>query len=391
MTIRLARAESPLVSIVMVTYGAWELTQTALSAVADHTDEPYEVVVVDNASPDDTATRLAEIDGAHVIMNSDNRGFGDATNQGAAAARGRNLVFLNSDAYVHPGWLAPLLETLAGDDSAAAVVGRLLNVDGTLQQAGALLARDGTVAPYGMGDDPERPSYRFRRRLDFGAAACMLVRRQAWDAAGGFDAIYSPAYFEDVDVCLKWADLGWSVVYDPRSVATHVAFGSGGASAALELYERSRTTFLSRWADRLDGRPATLVDADERTRIAARDFPASGRVLVCDDDPLGPAARVVGDLIAANPRLHVAWWAGAPPSDAWLDRGVELVDERGAGWLHDRRYHYDAVVAGAIASDDVTRAIDATQPQAVRATVAELDGPGDMATTLARWGIAPPA
>ncbi|MEA2444862.1 MAG: hypothetical protein QOJ12_2154 [Thermoleophilales bacterium] len=390
MTIRLAPAESPLVSIVMVTYGAWELTEKALRAVAEHTDEPYEVIVVDNASPDDTAARLGEVDGARVILNAENRGFGEATNQGAAVARAPHLVFLNSDAYVHAGWLAPLLGTLADDDTAAAVVGRLLNVDGTLQQSGALLARDGSVIPYGMGDDPERPRYRFRRRLDFGAAACMLVRGSAWRAIGGFDPAFSPAYFEDVDVSLKWADLGWSVVYDPRSVATHVAFGSGGGARALELYERSRRTFLSRWGDRLEGRPATLIDADERTRIAARDFPASGRILVCDGDgDVGSAAPVVADLIAANPRLRVSWWTrGTQPSEDWLDRGVELVDEPDTAWLDDRRHHYDEVDGG---GSDLAGAIEATQPHADRATVAEVAGASDLATMLARWGIAPPA
>ncbi len=161
----------------MVTHGAWALTERALASVIGHTQRRAELIVVDNRSEDETRQRLAELRDVEVILNRRNLGFGPATNQGAARARAPYLLLLNSDAFVHAGWLGPLLEAFR-DDTVAAAVPRLLNPDGSLQDAGPLLAQDGTVLVYGDGDDPAKLCYRFRRTVDYGSAACMLIRRE---------------------------------------------------------------------------------------------------------------------------------------------------------------------------------------------------------------------
>src|SRR5215212_4626974 len=115
----------------MVTYGGWELARQALESVRALTDQPYEVIVVDNASTDGTAARLSsELAGAHVLLNAKNLGFGVACNQGAAAARAPFLLFLNSDTIVQPGWLPPLIDALA-DETVSAAGPKLLNADGS--------------------------------------------------------------------------------------------------------------------------------------------------------------------------------------------------------------------------------------------------------------------
>ena len=111
---------------------------------------------------------------------------------------------------------------------------------------------------YGDGDDPERLCYRFRRVVDYGAAACMLIRRATFEALGGFDERYAPAYYEDADLCLRLADRGLSVVYEPRATITHIRFGSSGAGTAVELSERNHARFVERWSTQLTGRPWTF-------------------------------------------------------------------------------------------------------------------------------------
>jgi GT2 family glycosyltransferase len=393
---RFAHTDAPLVSVVIVTHGAWSWTRVALTALAQRTPAPFEVIVVDNASPDDTPHRLAEVEGAQVLLNERNEGFGPASNQGADRARGRYLLFLNSDAIVNAGWLEPLLEVFDADRYAAIAVPRFLHLDGSLQEAGALIAQDGTVATYGDREPPDDLTYRFARLIDFGGAACMLASREAFDAVGGFDDAYAPAYYEDADLCMKLAARGLRAYYAPRSVVTHVRYGSGSLSHAVVLSERNRRRFVTRWGATLTTRPRTLSGEGERARIAARDATAAGRVLVVDDGSRaadgGLAAATVGRLAGRRPALRVTWVTGALATGAldpepWLARGVELIDADDPGWLRDRRFAYDAVVVGAV-GDRLADAVLATQPQAPRLPLAEVDDEDALADALVDAGIA---
>src|SRR5579859_1580960 len=241
-----APCDDPELSVVMVSHGAWELTERAISALAEHTERRFELIVVDNASDSHTRARLAELRNIRTHFNTENVGFGPANNQGAGAARGEYLLLLNTDVFVHPGWLEPLIAALA-DPTIAAAVPRFLYPDGSLQEAGGLLARDGSVMLYGDGEDPDLPCYRFPRRIDYGSAACMLMRRESFLRHGGFDERYAPAYFEDADLCMRFAQAGLSVMYEPRSTVTHVRHGSGEISSATQLSERNHRLFFERW------------------------------------------------------------------------------------------------------------------------------------------------
>src|ERR1700726_2420372 len=166
----------------MLTYNRWDLTREALRLLAAVTEPRYELVIVDNASTDGTVDQLTQVSGARILRNPRNLGFGPATNQGAAMARGRHLMLLNSDAWVRPDWLEPLIEVADADEEVSAVAPKLLYPDGRLQEAGSILWRDARVRQYGDGDVPNRPEYNFRRTVDYASAACLLVRRSAFVA-----------------------------------------------------------------------------------------------------------------------------------------------------------------------------------------------------------------
>jgi GT2 family glycosyltransferase len=128
MTLVSSDADDPEVSVVMVTYRGWPLAKRALEALVAHTSHPFELIIVDNASEDETRAWLSELADARVIFNKRNRGFGPATNQGAKYARAEHLLLLNPDCMVHAGWLAPLLDALDAR-AVGAVVPRYLNAD----------------------------------------------------------------------------------------------------------------------------------------------------------------------------------------------------------------------------------------------------------------------
>src|SRR5207248_4840278 len=197
----------PAVSVIVVTYGGWDWTRRALEALIENTDPPYELIVVDNASPDETPQRLRDdVEGATVLFNDTNAGFAAGVDRGVCHAIAPYLVLLNSDAMVQPGWLQPLIGVIETDVSAAAVVPMLLNLDGTLQEAGSLVGNDGNTLAWGAGGDPTELQYRFRRYIDYASAACMLVKRSAFLSVGGLDPRYPVGYYEDVDLCLSLAE-----------------------------------------------------------------------------------------------------------------------------------------------------------------------------------------
>ncbi len=179
---RLPRAESPVVSVLLPVFNRADLTLRCLRSLAA-IQLPMEIIVIDNASTDLTAALLGRTTGAMVVRNTQNVGFLAAINQAADLARGETLLLLNSDTEVLPGSLEAALETLSASTSIGAVVGRLVHPDGKLQEAGAIVWRDGSCQSYGRGDDPNAPAYMFRRLVDFGSAAFLLTRRSNFPRA----------------------------------------------------------------------------------------------------------------------------------------------------------------------------------------------------------------
>ncbi len=388
----------PDLSVVMVTFGAWKLAERALAALVAHTRVAFEVIIVDNASEPQTRAWLSQLRNARVTFNETNRGFGSATNQGAEQARGEYVLLLNTDAYVQAGWLEPMLGALATPD-AGAVVPRYLHPDGSLQDAGGLLAQDGTVHAYGDGDQADRLCYRFRRVVDYGAAACMLIRRRTFEDIGGFDPRYALAYYEDLDLCLRLAQSGRAVVYEPQAIVTHVRYGSGGADTAAELSERNRGLFVERWSMNLAGRPGTFRGAGKQAVIAGRDALASPRLLVCAEPGEPGAERLAYMLLHDWPRGRVTWATGPVGAQKFdlrgcLQSGIEVVDDLDSNWLQCRLFHYDLVVVGSALPAGLSAALDSTQPQAPRVTLSAFTGAPETDSpyavrVLAEAGVAP--
>jgi GT2 family glycosyltransferase len=268
---RVPAVRRPDVTVVIVTRDGGEVLPQALQALLENTEPCYELIAIDNGSSDGTSSLLRQVENATVVLNPRNVGFGAANNQGAAHARGLCVVFLNQDAFVDPGWLPPLVQRVEADERVGAVGPMLLNPDGSLQCAGALLSRSGSVACYGDGESPEEHEYRFTRPVDVLAGACLLVRRRAFEEIGGFDAAYGLGYFEDADLCLALAARGYRCIYEPRSRVTHVRGRPG--EALLELALRNRALFEQRWRRVLASRPLSPLAASRRRTLGARDAP----------------------------------------------------------------------------------------------------------------------
>ncbi|NOT27806.1 MAG: glycosyltransferase family 2 protein [Acidobacteria bacterium] len=201
--LRFVEDDQPTVSVLLVLHNRAELTLRCLKRLRERLSVPFELVIVDNHSTDDTEVVLRRLCGVTVLPQSENLGFLRACNLAAHTARGTHLLFLNNDTEIQAGAVEAALETLESDASIGVVGGRLVFPDGRLQEAGSIIWSDGSCVGYGRGDWPEAPQYPYSRDVDYCSAAFMLTSRQLFRDLGGFDDRYQPAYYEDVDYCVR--------------------------------------------------------------------------------------------------------------------------------------------------------------------------------------------
>jgi GT2 family glycosyltransferase len=249
------------VTIVIPTYNKVDLTSPCLEALVANTPEDlYEVVIVDNASSDGTRKLLESLGGdVRIVLNETNEGFGPACNKGASMANGEFVCFLNNDTLVRPGWLEAMVSAMDQDSCLAAVQPLLLFPDGRVNSAGDLVFGD-QAWNYAKGyPDSNHPALQQRRAPDYASGACLLVRKAMFDAVGGFDDYYAPAYYEDTDLSFSFRAKGWKVLYEPRAVVVHVEGGTSESALTSDFKERQMTKnreyFWNKWAKELEGRP----------------------------------------------------------------------------------------------------------------------------------------
>jgi GT2 family glycosyltransferase/glycosyltransferase involved in cell wall biosynthesis/thioredoxin-like negative regulator of GroEL len=269
-----AAPAAPRVSIIIPTFNNVALTRQCLDAVKRNTQAgSFELIVVDNASTDGTVAFLREGEKAgtiRIVCNSKNLGFAKACNQGAEIARGSLLLFLNNDTEVQPGWLEPLVEILESDSQVAAVGSKLLYADGTIQHAGVALAED-------KGHDPllgfhlfakeasDFPMANERRIFQAVTAACVLVRRSAFQKSGGFDEGFWNGY-EDIDLCLQFQEQGFLTVYEPKSFVIHHESQSGPERVARLKENMQR--LHQKWLGKVT--PDVVIETDGKMSLSPK-------------------------------------------------------------------------------------------------------------------------
>ena len=280
-------------------------------------------------------------------------GFTVAANQGAALARGEFILFLNNDAEPLPGSLAVLVDTLSQSPSICAAGGKLVFPDGTLQEAGGIVWPDGSCQSYGRGQDPGAPEFCFERDVDFCSGAFLLTRRDTFRDRGGFDERYRPAYYEDVDYCVRLWQAGLRVIYQPAAVAIHCEFGSASSRAeAIGMQIVRRGIFTETHREWLAAQPSKALGV----AAAVNKRRSRQSALFIDDrlpDPkCGAGFPRAAELLRALQDLGFdltvyATTDESPPASA-LFRRVEVVTGRGPAGIREfldaRRRSYDVIV-----------------------------------------------
>lgn len=210
------------VSIIIPVFNNLKFTLECLTSVLKYSfGVPYEVIVVDDASTDRTAEVLSKASHIVYLKNKKNLGFVHACNLGASQAKGKYLLFLNNDAQVTEDWLQSLVNTFEEHENVGAAGPKILFPDGRLQEAGAVVNRDGTSRLIGVFDDPNLPRYNYAREVMYCSGSCLLVESRMFKELGGFDAGLAPAYCEDWDLAFRLREQGRRILYNPRSLVVH--------------------------------------------------------------------------------------------------------------------------------------------------------------------------
>ena len=258
-------------AVVVVNHNAGDFLPLCISTIhAAAGDLDLDVVLVDNASTDGSTELVAR---AHpslrVFENRVNRGFAAAANQGVRATTAPFVLLLNPDAEITGGSLASLVK-VAADRPRAAVVGPLVrNSDGSLQASARKVP--GLLESLGHAFlGPFVPNNRFsraytmaewdrssEREVEWVSGCAMLVRREAFDAVGGFDEGYF-MYVEDVDICTRLRKVGWSVLFCPELEVVHETGVSARKQSRRLAFEHSRSIYRYFAKHRARG-PASLL------------------------------------------------------------------------------------------------------------------------------------
>jgi GT2 family glycosyltransferase len=327
-------------SIIIPVFNKAALTRQCLETIRPTLEGAGEgeIIVIDNASSDETPQMLAEFPWVRVVRNEQNRGFSGANNQGAALARGKYLVLLNNDTVGHAGWLASMLR-IAQDPAVGAVGARLLFPDGTLQHAGVRLmplsfGLPGFVAFHELYRAPGDYAEALRTfDLEVVTGACLVTSRELYLELGGLDEDFWNGY-EDIDYCLKIRERGLRVVYDGNACLTHFESQSGPQRFRKVAWNVAR--LARRWNGRVkcDARQASLARGILRRRSRLTGgfetvdaLPIPKTTIVCYGDVASRAA--LDKMLSANRSpIERIIYASAQDAIAQANANMEIRGDR---------------------------------------------------------------
>ncbi|MGA2031480.1 MAG: glycosyltransferase [Thermoguttaceae bacterium] len=373
--LQFAESPQPKVSVLLVLHNRAELTLACLRSLPADGAMPLELILVDNGSTDQTPELLERIDGARILRNAENRGFATAVNQAAEHAAGEYLLLLNNDTQLLGDSLRVAAGFLDEHRDAGAVGGRILTLDGRLQEAGNIVWRDGSTTACGRGDDPYAPAAMYQRDVDYCSGALLMTPRALFREEGGFASVFFPAYCEDVDYCLQlWRD-GWRVVYHPDISVLHYEFGSSSSSAAAcKLMARQRPLLVQRHRSWLAEQhpPGSAAFPAVRARDRRK------RILFLEDRVPYPwlgngyprAHTILEKLVSLG--YAVTFYPLQFPHDTWaevgrsISREVEVILNQGqaglADFLAQRRGYYDLFLVSRPHNMRILRQVLASKP-----------------------------
>jgi GT2 family glycosyltransferase/glycosyltransferase involved in cell wall biosynthesis len=344
------------ISVIMVMCEKFELTMLSLSALRSNVAGDMQLVLVDNASCDASASIEEYVTGAKIIRLNRNIGYLQACNLALQEVEAELVLFLNNDVELGFGAIEAGISRIRSAADIGAVGGKIIRSHGLLQEAGCIIWRDGSTRGYMRDASPLAPEVNFVRDVDFCSGVFLLCRSAVVKNLGGFDPDFSPAYYEEADLCVRMAQACYRVVYDPAIVIRHLEYGSSGSPMAKALMNRGQNIFRSKHAAFLQSK-----EPDRPHRLTAARSPAASQKQILFIEDTVPLRRLGSGYVRANDVVHAIAAAGhavsifpvngAPFDIAGIGRDlpetVEVLHDRDIDqlgeFLEQRRNHYDLI------------------------------------------------
>ena len=239
------------VSIIILTYNNLEYTQMCLRSILGKTDHPdYEIIIVDNASTDETPVFLEKLANEHpnvrLILNKVNEGFPRGNNIGAMAALGEYLVFLNNDVVVTKGWLSCLLRHL--EDPSIGMVGPVTNASGNASRIPVDYRSLDGLEDFAQAYTSSHAGQTFI--IDMLPFQCVVIRRRVFDEIGPLDEQFGMGMFEDDDYALRLKQRDYKILCAEDVFIHHwgsASFSRVDSGKYWKLFVENLNKFEAKW------------------------------------------------------------------------------------------------------------------------------------------------
>ncbi|GAA0134425.1 hypothetical protein YSY43_12650 [Paenibacillus sp. YSY-4.3] len=273
----------PKVSVIIVTHNNWGFTERCLNSLLRHTAYPrFEIIMVDNASTDETAARLLQLTYPDIktILLSENTGFAEANNIGILNATGNYVVLLNNDTIVSKDWLPRLLHPFKMDPQIAAV-GPVSNFVGNDQKLDFFIGDEIQGANEIWLDEFYELYDRRTRYTEMLGFFCVAIKKEIFQKLGPLDKKFGTGMFEDDDFCLRMRLAGYRLAVAEDAFVYHkgsATFNQWDAEQKNNLFQHNKTYFEAKWGREWTphGMPLSLfiniVDPDQIAEIVGANY-----------------------------------------------------------------------------------------------------------------------
>ena len=323
------------VTIVIPAFNSFYEVATCIESIYSCTSKTdFKITIADDASPDVSYSALGLLNGITLLRSGTNSGYILNVNAATSKINTEYLLTLNQDVVVCPGWLDELVRE-ADENPKVGIVGpRILDQQFTILEAGGIIFEQAHAAHRGRGSTPEDHRYNFSCDVDYVSGCAMLVRTSLWHQLGGLDTQYAPAYYDDVDICLRARKNGWLVRYAPLSCIVHFEGTSMGVnehdSSSLKHFQVTNREKIAQNHPELNGHTsiedAPRVDSHcpSRTKVVCvfESVPFADR-----DGGAVDFVLFVDYLLDLGHTVNALFLRGVAPEDTanWRGRGIQCV------------------------------------------------------------------